>query len=113
MRISDWSSDVCSSDLRHRLRCCRAAAGLLALLARHLVEELAVALGEVRSGDEAAGQRDIENGHRRLGQQRAGPVQTQLQIIAGRRAAAVAAEQTLELAEIGRASCRERVGQYV
>src|SRR3546814_13786670 len=27
MRISDWSSDVCSSDLIARLRCCKAALG--------------------------------------------------------------------------------------
>src|SRR3546814_18707453 len=79
---------------RHRLRCCRAAAGLLALLARHLVEELAVAPGEVRSGAEAAGPRDVENGNRRLGQQRAGPAQRELQILAGRMAAEVAGEAT-------------------
>src|SRR3546814_5298300 len=71
MRISDWSSDVCSSDLLDRVR--------HADLRRDLAGSGAV-------GDQA--------GQRGTGAQ-------------AQRAAAVQARQ------IGRASCRERVCQYV
>src|SRR3546814_10961584 len=40
MRISDWSSDVCSSDLRDRVELLADAAGLLDLLDHHLAEIL-------------------------------------------------------------------------
>src|SRR3546814_2535203 len=64
MRISDWSSDVCSSDLRGQQRL--------------------VGLGEVALGDHGAADAAVD-----------------------RRA------DLGELQEIGRASCRERVCQYV
>src|SRR3546814_2784253 len=92
MRISDWSSDVCSSDLlrpspgqkktpplappggalaqRRQLLLVRLALQRqAALLARGAAEEVAVALGEVRGRDEAAGQRHVDHRHVGLQQQ--------------------------------------------
>src|SRR3546814_1307446 len=76
MRISDWSSDVCSSDLL--------AIGVVGHVARR----------------EYAG--DGGGGRARFGQQVAVGIERQL-----------ALEQFGRGGEIGRASCRERVCQYV
>src|SRR3546814_1117100 len=82
MRISDWSSDVCSSDLTSRhwsLRSdqCREVRDLLGLQGEKLVAGLRRLQ---RSGRRLAGADDVRHGGAR--------------------------------AEIGRASCRERVCQY-
>src|SRR3546814_10706419 len=74
MRISDWSSDVCSSDLGQG----DAAALLFALIVEQAELDLFRILGEQREVHAAA----VEGRTERIG-------------------------------EIGRASCRERVCQYV
>src|SRR3546814_13712549 len=89
MRISDWSSDVCSSDLVFPPRClpARSAAKLLLpgqdLFMRPLVGEVVAVL------DHGQQHRALALDHLYIG--------------------------TAELrpAEIGRASCRDRVCQYV
>src|SRR3546814_4752010 len=80
MRISDWSSDVCSSDLQ------RLGAGLL--------------------GGKALGVR-LDPGH--------GPAIRPCLLHRGEDAVEEAVAKTRDrlLDEIGRASCRERVCQYV
>src|SRR3546814_10471398 len=84
MRISDWSSDVCSSDL----------AGVLPKGRQQ----------QQRRTDHKGGQRDIEfdraKGAEKLGQR-------EQHIGEGRN------EQRAAVDQIGRASCRERVCQYV
>src|SRR3546814_3305416 len=82
MRISDWSSDVCSSDLWLRLEGDVVEADVLAVEARPVVGPQLDHRGEVLVGDLAPLRvRDPEH---------------------------------LELVlQIGRASCRERVCQYV
>src|SRR3546814_18106424 len=101
MRISDWSSDVCSSDLRH--------------LERHADRRLA-ALDQIEVDPERPW---IEIGRDQIGIAVDGYRQPPLKGQGGRqrgafvivhvdnRAAGMADEQ------IGRASCRERVCQYV
>src|SRR3546814_12092229 len=108
MRISDWSSDVCSSDL---------AAGMQAGVDEEVVADAALQNKALQEGQplrsEALVQRRgqieriLQAGIRRQGFQRlfpavAPPVQQarQAEIFAGRR-------------QIGRASCRERGCQYV
>src|SRR3546814_15600031 len=73
MRISDWSSDVCSSDLHFviTLQQMRAARALLGLDQRQLAELAGLSLPTIQRMESSDGQ------------------------------------------EIGRASCRERVCQYV
>src|SRR3546814_1880881 len=79
MRISDWSSDVCSSDLLAQL---------------HARAYLPVALPDHRRGAEPHPEADENPGHpRRSRHQDRLPWQRRT--------------------EIGRASCRERVCQYV
>src|SRR3546814_14505262 len=107
MRISDWSSDVCSSDLLVDLRLDRAGVGDLLQTARfddragiatgveHFVEHV---LGDA-AGDGVVGDQIDEPAERlrrngRFGDALAGLVE--------------ATEQ-----QIGGASCRERGGQYV
>src|SRR3546814_3060843 len=77
MRISDWSSDVCSSDLRH-LRARRGYSGRdhVTRIGTHVVDQLGAALAHRRPHDSAAHRQPVDM-------------------------------------EIGRASCRERVCQYV
>src|SRR3546814_4296891 len=91
MRISDWSSDVCSSDLRTRARARRGAQELPAQLPRILREAL------VRTGRGADGPYDRDR-------RRDGSVRHRSDLRGARSAA---------LREIGSASCRERVCQYV
>src|SRR3546814_5450326 len=83
MRISDWSSDVCSSDLSAELAIPRA----------HLGPELGDQRGFV-------GTRELRDGPDAEGLQSAGDLRPH-------------APQIDRGAEIGRASCRERVCQYV
>src|SRR3546814_10106350 len=89
MRISDWSSDVCSSDLRRA----HLGGGGTDLIERRM---LAADQPVIRGGHISHGARcgvDLPGDSPNLGDQR-------LQFV----------EKTVE---IGRASCRERVCQYV
>src|SRR3546814_3240949 len=96
MRISDWSSDVCSSDLRdHRV----AGRPLL----DHLSPQSESALARWRAGDSR--RRDLLLSH--PGRERPSAVPLLLPE-RPRRGEAGRAQR-----EIGRASCRARVCQYV
>src|SRR3546814_1876628 len=105
MRISDWSSDVCSSDLRIVL------ADEVAHRQRGLAEEMVAALTaklEQRTLDRAHRLlRDIAVGRRQFVGARAARDQHRLEIVE------IEEQQSLLVGEIGRASCRERVCQYV
>src|SRR3546814_15678492 len=87
MRISDWSSDVCSSDLR--------AVQLQGLEQRHCARLRGQAL-ELRGRQEVSG--GIPDPRRAAGQLRQ---RLELPL------------EPAALRQIGRASCRERVCQYV
>src|SRR5687767_13549145 len=67
------------------------------LVARLAIEGSAVAAAEVRRRRKAAGDRDVENRLRRLEQEAARPLESQLQIVAAGAHAQVACEQALEL----------------
>src|SRR3546814_6275899 len=99
MRISDWSSDVCSSDLGHGVRGARALDGGLAGVAAGAGPGQAVAgdRGTVRLG---AAPVDLDLGVAGVGADR------------GRRAGA-APDVEADLAQLGRAAGRERVCQSV
>src|SRR3546814_11940349 len=101
MRISDWSSDVCSSDLMHRVRC------------------------EV-PGEDPARRRGIDGSRVSacvqpsaliaLGtgpQTKAIEANEALGVLLVVRAAIVLERRQRRVEQIGRASCRERVCQYV
>src|SRR3546814_10608952 len=98
MRISDWSSDVCSSDL---YRAARHWQGLRAAQRRGQALSLA---GEVLQQRYVIGHAppDIVQRHALI---------ESMRIIAARFAEGAAG--TVAGHEIGRASCRERVCQYV
>src|SRR3546814_13549628 len=88
MRISDWSSDVCSSDLNSALV---------------LDVGLSTAMDDVAAAREIA-EHVVGLGHRTIA------------IIMGDPAHAASAQRLvgyLQAFELGRASCRERVCQYV
>src|SRR3546814_13189889 len=107
MRISDWSSDVCSSDLRKF----RAEGDM----------RPDGALQEVgHAGDEVlqAPRLDLEvlaarEGEQALGQRRTPPRPLQRTVDQPRGLGVVRKVLAQQLAEIGRASCRERGCQYV
>src|SRR3546814_6941376 len=88
MRISDWSSDVCSSDLQAGRRDPGGADG------DHAVDGVA--------GQAGLGQAVL----RRLGQQRH-------RVVDEERVAVLPVRRAEVPLEIGRAPCRERVCQYV
>src|SRR3546814_4409348 len=87
MRISDWSSDVCSSDL-------------------FLIEQFRLGLADIEAGDRI-GTTDL-----RIAENAA---RYQIMIGAGRGIQDAALKKGRRIGEnqIGRASCRERVCQYV
>src|SRR3546814_15917653 len=92
MRISDWSSDVCSADLadpQEGQRPRRSAEAEAALCGR-----CDLGLGEVSSGELLL----AADPHGRLARVVLEPLDV---------------EHAVEVVEIGRASCRERVGPYV
>src|SRR3546814_10932744 len=89
MRISDWSSDVCSSDLGDRIHILPAAVQIGNRV------DIADALDTVRHLDAALLVLD-----------------TRARCTVGLEENS-AKEQGLAIAELGRASCRERVWQYV
>src|SRR3546814_13676163 len=98
MRISDWSSDVCSSDLRLHRRAVTASQDdaaeevpLVREIHRRVAQGMAAALG-------------VGGIHRRAASLEVGELAGSI----------VGAHQDpAAIAQIGRASCRERVGQYV
>src|SRR3546814_11551112 len=105
MRISDWSSDVCSSDLKRAEQ-------------RNGKTADDIADGErTRSplnrgqpaidGDEARRFADALRGHGVIDERAGGEPQAETDVGVKRPA------RTALVAEIGRASCRERVCQYV
>src|SRR3546814_3803899 len=83
MRISDWSSDVCSSDLN-----------------------LTITVGELEAGKSAAKPAQDDDGGKAQKSNALGLVVSDLP-------AARRKELRIRGGEIGRASCRERVCQYV
>src|SRR3546814_19077973 len=98
MRISDWSSDVCSSDLMRQVFSDEN------LVAQYLAVEAALARVQGRLGvipEEAA--REIDARCR---------VET-IDFAELRRATELVGYPILPLVQIGRASCRERLCQYV
>src|SRR3546814_2109497 len=99
MRISDWSSDVCSSDLRHDVE---TVASLYTADGTH--EDMAPNKSKVGAAAIAAGLSTFfgwfPDAH-----------WTPRKLIEGRTASALT--YLLEATQIGRASCRERVCQYV
>src|SRR3546814_16589202 len=90
MRISDWSSDVCSSDLNSAAHIGRGEAGACSQMACRTLWRLGELCATCGAADMAA-----------LGYARAPP-----------RGGAMADARTVQ-AQIGRASCRERVCPYV
>src|SRR3546814_1634985 len=96
MRISDWSSDVCSSDLFADL----AQLGAGDLAGRHLARLLGARL-------QVGGLLDEEGCGRGLGFER----EAAIRIDGNDRRDRPALFKILR--QIGRASCRERVGHYV
>src|SRR3546814_10029091 len=93
MRISDWSSDVCSSDLLG-LR-----TSLRARPAAQVLEDFPCRVAPRQAGDATAGM---------------GARTAQVQARQGAAVVALAQQRPCaEQLEIGRASCRERVCQYV
>src|SRR3546814_20629195 len=108
MRISDWSSDVCSSDLLFLARRIfgpqRAGADRLFGGDERRGEALRVRTLELVVHAEGDGDVDLElaNGQRRVEQRReAGEMPFDLAVL-------IIGDQ-----QIGRASCRERGGRYV
>src|SRR5688572_1771034 len=66
--------------------------------ARGMPEHAAIATGEVGWRLEAAGGRDIHDGHGRLEQELPGPAQAHLEVVALRHAVEMAPEQAFDLA---------------
>src|SRR3546814_15880818 len=98
MRISDWSSDVCSSDLQAALEVGRRLFPLL---------EIGLLAGDER-GDESLVLRLVERAVHVVGGAAAGAG-----LVVARLHPGLGEVDRLLVDEIGRASCRERVCQYV
>src|SRR3546814_9267878 len=99
MRISDWSSDVCSSDLRSAVR----NPADLTFSEQHVAIQQAIG---VERGAHAAHRLHFP-GRLVLGQEF--PLETTNAMFRGQ----CTAKLLDDAIEIGRASCRERVCQYV
>src|SRR3546814_3768491 len=99
MRISDWSSDVCSSDLNALRKVVAEGAGPRAF--EKIFEDDAL----YANGDKGAASLPIFSGNHDMG--RIGHFL--LQAVRGK----ISDDELLRRAKIGRASCRERVCQYV
>src|SRR3546814_13405059 len=102
MRISDWSSDVCSSDLTERAR--HRAADQPARLGDAEMERAVDRVGELRIGGDR--EEDVARLHRDL-------IFVEVVILKQLDMVERAFDERLGAGQIGRASCRERVGQYV
>src|SRR3546814_14732957 len=120
MRISDWSSDVCSSDLTEEGRAVVAATGDVDALAQCTKGRCGTAAGCVTG--QGGGDRVAEDASCRDGVRiEYGPIDADILLLVGADFGDDALDQHLcaldvELGddiEIGRASCRERVCQYV
>src|SRR3546814_15392057 len=122
MRISDWSSDVCSSDLSHAddeasqlFAQIRGRTQLLS--AAYRLQRLALERGKpdaerergYQQRDEPRIKAALEQATRRF------DPKVEKALLAGllERHRALPASQHIDEIEIGRASCRERVCQYV
>src|SRR3546814_13127474 len=108
MRISDWSSDVCSSDLLQ----CRSQGTL--------IEQVDIVLGVAsrifadEAGEIGPFRWNALHGHRRLRPWRQWRASKSAALAERERAATREGRMERSRAlEIGRASCRERVWQYV
>src|SRR3546814_7823803 len=125
MRISDWSSDVCSSDLPFAFadELIATAGTWVERRAGHGEDLAALVAGEAR-GDQRAGALRRLDHHDAQGEAGNQPVAARevarLRDGAERHlggdgavAAALGVEIRVLRRKIGRASCRERVGQYV
>src|SRR3546814_20977912 len=113
MRISDWSSDVCSSDLPDTGLSPRLAPPMLGLgLLAAIHQDDILAHAERDHGDGISGRpnwiKDSRKGERVLGRfnWKAGQPTVEHPSVN-------AFSGAMGLSQIGRASCRERVGQYV
>src|SRR3546814_11838441 len=102
MRMSDWSSDVCSSDLGNRSTNAGGVHVLRYGTARDLVLGLEVVLPDGR----------VWNGLRALRKDNTGYALKHL-FIGAEGTLGIITAACLKLFQIGRASCRERVCQYV
>src|SRR3546814_17455787 len=100
MRISDWSSDVCSSDLERDIR---------ELLAGNAGGDLP----PQARGFQHVGLVDRDHVAAALAREPAGTAHDALDLRHAVRAQVARAVGVALLVEIGRASCRERVFQYV
>src|SRR3546814_2053253 len=98
MRISDWSSDVCSSDLLGDIAQARA------LAVDHQVAQLlqVVELADRLHAQALSAVVDLPGGHREVDRLQACVELVDTDVVGGQ-----------AVREIGRASCRERVCQYV
>src|SRR3546814_16411610 len=101
MRISDWSSDVCSSDLMGRLLRRQNVMSRYTRAWRHLLRQYERAVDRIDEEDRAIflGHRVEELSYRQLAERHGVSV--------------VEVEEAMIRSKIGRASCRERVCQYV
>src|SRR3546814_7098717 len=98
MRISDWSSDVCSSDLIYTVALLFAF-GLVGLRLRQGYGELDRVNAELQKANVGL-EKEVEL--------RTGDLRKALEDLKMQQAQLIQSEK-----KIGRASCRERVGQYV
>src|SRR3546814_4857823 len=118
MRISDWSSDVCSSDLQQRratqIGCIErlGIAGDLARDAAHLIDDVERLVRGVLGHLHDVTQAMTRIRHRITGDAGETVIKTQID---HRRVQTPRqfGNLTVERLQIGRASCRERVCQYV
>src|SRR3546814_20316992 len=122
MRISDWSSDVCSSDLGSVGRV-RSAAGLADVAGQPAAHRHGLSWQAARGARIPAPAGRARAAH--LGRDGVDPVQpapttgatamtaSWTTLVDARTLAAALARADLVLLEIGRASCRESVRQYV
>src|SRR3546814_10610730 len=97
MRISDWSSDVCSSDLLSLMA--------LILAAGLVVDDAIVVLENIA--------RHIDDGMPPLKAAYVGTREVGFTLLSMNLSLVVVFVSILYMGEIGRASCRERVCQYV
>src|SRR3546814_13749190 len=113
MRISDWSSDVCSSDLCDLTR----RAGLAGAQRRKgLAADLEASFQQPGAGTDRGGT-GVPGLARRIAGRRPGAALVKYlldsDVIASELKGQLAVVLKLQAMKIGRASCRERVCQYV
>src|SRR3546814_13887251 len=117
MRISDWSSDVCSSDLsppRYREYAADILSSgehLLAIIG-DILDLSKVEAGKFELADDEFDAGEIMDAAVRLVREKMVQAHLTLDILPPARPVHLRAARRALLHEIGRASCRERVGQY-